>query len=193
MLGRLSLPLCLRQEVNVRHYFSWCMCVCVCYVRRKLVWDVRYRLWWVGHLVFKDLHSFVMRIRLLCKHFPISFSAHMKAWRAQKSFLGPTELEMCLCAACVCVLPVCRRSSRSRRPCRLVLFDDVFDVMTGIQALGVIWSGLDHILRRRTPCWTWYLIFFLRYILKDRILRHRCHFNFSTGMHQDSQTDYELN
>lgn len=47
-----------------------CMCVCVWYDRCV------YRFWWACHLIFEDLHGFVMRVRLLYKRPSITFPTH---------------------------------------------------------------------------------------------------------------------
>lgn len=36
-----------------------------------------------------------------------------------------------------------------------MLFDGVFDVVAGIQALRVCRTGSDNIIRRGATCWTW--------------------------------------
>lgn len=53
------------------------------------------------------------------------------------------------------VLPLRSTSSRGRGSSRLVLFNDVFNVMAGIQTLSVTDTGPDHVLRRRAACWAW--------------------------------------
>lgn len=59
------------------------------------------------------------------------------------------------------MLPLCGKSSRSCCAGRLVLFDDVFDIVAGIHALCVIQTGLDHIPRRGATRWTWNVTFIL--------------------------------
>lgn len=59
------------------------------------------------------------------------------------------------------MLPLCSRHSGCTCAGRLVLFDDVFDVMTGVHALCVSWAGSDHVLRRGATCWTWCVTFIL--------------------------------
>lgn len=59
------------------------------------------------------------------------------------------------------MLPLCGKSSRSCCAGRLVLFDDVFDVVAGIHALCISRIGSDHILRRGATCWTWNVTFIL--------------------------------
>ena len=56
-------------------------------------------------------------------------------------------------------LPLRCSSRRSCRGGRLVLFDGVFDVMAGIQALRVRRTGSDNIIRRGATCRTWNVTF----------------------------------
>lgn len=60
-----------------------------------------YRLWWVGHLVFKDLHSLIVRVWLLGEHFPFSFSAQTRESRTNK---GPGAPEVSKPVFCMCYL-----------------------------------------------------------------------------------------
>lgn len=53
------------------------------------------------------------------------------------------------------MLPLSSRSTEHACDSRLMLFDDVLDVMAGIQAFCVGWTGLDHILRRGATRGTW--------------------------------------
>ena len=57
------------------------------------------------------------------------------------------------------VLLLCCVSSGSCCTGRLVLLDDVFDVVAGIHALCVGRTGSDHVLRRGATCWTWNVTF----------------------------------
>lgn len=52
------------------------------------------------------------------------------------------------------MLPVSSRSSGCACAGRLVLFDNVLDVVTGVHVFCICWTGLHHILRRGTTCET---------------------------------------
>lgn len=69
----LRLLLTLTHEIiKVRNYFSFVIVFNLCVCDRCRDW-VPYRLWWVCHLIFKDLHCFIMRVWLLRKHLSITF------------------------------------------------------------------------------------------------------------------------
>lgn len=76
-LRRLRFPLWLRQKTvsHVSYCLYFSMAVYELWQHGRTGW---YRLWWVCHLVFENLHSFIMRVWLLRKGFSFSLSAHIK-------------------------------------------------------------------------------------------------------------------
>lgn len=70
-LGRFFLTL--RDQTS--HILCQFMCVCMYMCACKIP---AYSLWWVCHLIFQDLHSFIMWVRLLHEHLSIPFSTHTR-------------------------------------------------------------------------------------------------------------------